>query len=75
MSLIKIPPTREVCFSGIRLQTKGSVESGLGQRKPLRGVINPKEIELVVRIGELAISEEKLRITCNSLVQQVNRLQ
>src|SRR5438876_9426843 len=73
--MIKIPRTCEVCFSGIRLQTKGSLESGLGQRKSRRGMINPKEIECIVGIGEQAVGLEEGWIARHRLIQQVNRLQ
>src|SRR5438876_5951423 len=73
--MIKVPRACEVYFSGIRLQTKGGLESGLRQRKSFRGMINPEEIEFVVRIGEQAVGLEERRIARHRLIQQVNRLQ
>src|SRR2546422_8095339 len=72
---IKIFGASEVRFSRIRPQAECGLNRRFRQRQPRRSVVGAEEVKQIVRVSQLAVSEEKLRITRYRLVQQINSLQ
>ena len=62
-------------FSRIRPQAECGLNRRFRQRQPRRSVVGAEEVKQIVRVSQLAVSEEKLRITRYRLVQQINSLQ
>src|SRR5262245_54408841 len=56
---IKIPPTREMRFTGVRTKARGSLKGCFCQRHPRRCMVEAIEIKRVMSEGELVIRIEK----------------
>src|SRR5204863_577208 len=66
---------RKVRFARVRTQTQCFLNRSFCQCQTRRSVIIAKEIELVVRKSQLAISKKKRRVARNRLIEEVDRLQ
>src|SRR4029453_822036 len=74
LAMIKISRMRQVRFTRICTKAKRALDCRLRQRAACRRMVEAKEIELVVSIGELTVRLEKGGIPCEGLVQQVDCL-
>src|SRR5207248_8622118 len=75
VAAIKIFSARVVRFARIGAQTKRRLDRGLCERQPRRSVIVSEEVEIVMRVGQQAISLKEGRITCDGLIEKVGRLE
>src|SRR4029077_21014449 len=75
MSMIKISGAREMRFTCVWIKANCALDGRLGQREPSRRMVEAQKIKLVMSMRESAIRLEEVRITGNSLVQQIDRLQ
>src|SRR4029079_5978874 len=66
--------TSQVRFTCIRAQAERRFDSRLPQRQARRRTVDTTAVKLIVNPHELAIRLEKCWIVCNSLIQQVRRL-
>src|SRR6516164_3738423 len=73
MAGIKVPCTSEVCFACVGAKARRGLHSRLCQGKPSRCMIQAKEVNLVVRPAEQAISFEECRIACDSFGEHIDR--
>src|SRR4029077_13015342 len=59
ISPIKIPRTREVCFTRIGTKASCRLNGCFRQRQALRSMVEAKKVKRVMSVGELAICPEK----------------
>ena len=73
--MIKISRVGQVHFARTWVKAKRPLDGRFSQRRPCRSMVVAKEIKLIMGVSQLAIRLEKGGITCNGLVQQIDRLQ
>src|SRR5881227_4435857 len=74
MRVKRISRMRQMRFTRIWMKAKRPLDGRLRQREARRGMVEAKEIKLVVSVGELTVGLKKRGIACDSLVQQLDRL-
>src|SRR5207247_9478614 len=62
-------------FASIRTEAERALDIGFGQGESCRSVTGASEVKHVLSLGELAIRIEKRWVTCDSLIQQLGRLE
>src|SRR5215813_2886945 len=72
---MKIPPTREMRFTGVRTKARGSLKGCFCQRQPRRCMVEAIEIKRVMSEGEVVIRIEKRWIARHRLIQQIDCLE
>src|SRR4029077_15531998 len=74
ISIIKMKRSREVCFAGIWTDAKCFLDGCFRCRQPLGGMVEAKEVNLVMSRSERAIGFKKRWIARYSRVQQIDSL-
>src|SRR6266480_5168474 len=62
----------EMTFGRVRSQPTNSLDGGVGQRQSRGSVFEITKINLIMRMGELVIGQDEIRIARNRLLQQVH---
>ena len=69
VAVVSVQSRDEVCVARISVQSKSRINCRFRQVQTARRVIDPREVELVVGPGQLAISQKKSRVSRNCLVE------
>src|SRR3979411_2443855 len=72
--MVKMGGDRKVRFTIVRAQLNGGLQGSIAKGATAGSTVHAHEVKVIMNEPKVEVSEEKLRVECDGLIQELGRL-